>query len=641
MPTVASMRRLVAVLSSAAIALGVLVGVATPTNAADLGTVTFTGGASPSVNPSVVTGSVGDTFTIGVSGGGTVMNVVGAAVSDSSGACDPGCFGFTSGASPTFTISGAGSVVLEDSNALGMPSTTLTIVIGGGSSGPTDPALVYPTAYLNANGGYCPGARMQATKSSGPGEVRVVTSSDYIFLPPDCFRTGYTLGGWARSADATTSDFETGGLVPIGDESFTLYAVWVPTGSLITYDANVGADTVCVDAAGAEVPAGEGRVSTALNPTILATSAPCSPNNNELVLSGWATSGDGPVAYGLGAPASFPAGTRQHLYAVWQPTKAVTCVQGRATPLASISCTDFGYVHVGWTAVLEVRVTNNSMRSLALDVQPIAAPQGLNGTLERVDRPGDCNAAVQVPGRGSCVVHFAWTPADVSFLAQQDVPLTVCASAQSQCYRTPAGQGLRGSAYRTLPARPAQPVVPKTIVITGERGEVDGKPGVTIVGRSEGFEGGDRLTPVLIDPDKGVVFGSPLATVQFDGTFTWRLQTVKAVKVDFVSEDASVRSNRVNLPVGESIVITGERFGVAGVPTVGVDGTATGLAAGAKVKPWIRFPGQTEYVAGSARPVVGEDGTFFWQRKTDKKIYVVFTNEDASKVSNRVIIPAE
>ena len=72
-----------------------------------------------------------------------------------------------------------------------------------------------------------------------------------------------------------------------------------------------------------------------------------------------------------------------------------------------------------------------------------------------------------------------------------------------------------------------------------------------------------------------------------------------------------------------------------------MDGLTTGFAEGDKVKPWIKFPGQTSYSEGSARPVIDADGEFNWQRKTGKKIYVYFTNEAGDVKSARIIIPAK
>lgn len=50
------------------------------------------------------------------------------------------------------------------------------------------------------------------------------------------------------------------------------------------------------------------------------------------------------------------------------------------------------------------------------------------------------------------------------------------------------------------------------------------------------------------------------------------------------------------------------------------------------------FPGPGGYADGLARRTVAEDGTFTWQRRTGKKIYVLFITEDRSVQSDRIII---
>jgi len=98
---------------------------------------------------------------------------------------------------------------------------------------------------------------------------------------------------------------------------------------------------------------------------------------------------------------------------------------------------------------------------------------------------------------------------------------------------------------------------------------------------------------------------------------------------------------KVEVPPSErSIAITGQRTTVNGKPGICVSGGTTGFADGDTVVPYVRFPGQTEYTQGSARPLVGADGSFEWCRKTGKKTYVYFTSSDGSVTSNRVVIAA-
>ena len=94
-------------------------------------------------------------------------------------------------------------------------------------------------------------------------------------------------------------------------------------------------------------------------------------------------------------------------------------------------------------------------------------------------------------------------------------------------------------------------------------------------------------------------------------------------------------------PAQGSIVITGSRGVVKGSPGVIVTGTSTELGAGAILRPWVRFPGQTSYAKGTARVLVDASGAFTWQRRTGKVVYVYMQTEDASLRSNRVIIRQE
>ena len=271
------MRRFLAVFSSVALALGMLLGVTTPASAANVGTVTVGSGNPPSISQSTIAGAVGDTFTIDYTGGAG-LDVTGASVSYNGNSCSSdsgGCNNLNSG-QHILTIESAGSVFLTESTS---DPATLTIQISSGSSTARPLDEVYPTLFFNANGGSCVGAMKQIN-------VRGATPTAVAPAAIQCSRQGYTMGGCARSADATTSEFAAGSVVPIGVESFTLFAVWVPTGSLITYDANIGANDACIDAGGADLPAGEGRLSTDLNPTNLATTAPCSPDNDQLELAG-------------------------------------------------------------------------------------------------------------------------------------------------------------------------------------------------------------------------------------------------------------------------------------------------------------------------------------------------------------------
>jgi hypothetical protein len=78
---------------------------------------------------------------------------------------------------------------------------------------------------------------------------------------------------------------------------------------------------------------------------------------------------------------------------------------------------------------------------------------------------------------------------------------------------------------------------------------------------------------------------------------------------------------------------------VSGKPGITIDGITTGFTDGQRVTVWFRFPGETAYSRGSARPEI-TDNALTWSRKTGKKIWVYFTSEDGTVRSDTVVIPA-
>jgi hypothetical protein len=79
---------------------------------------------------------------------------------------------------------------------------------------------------------------------------------------------------------------------------------------------------------------------------------------------------------------------------------------------------------------------------------------------------------------------------------------------------------------------------------------------------------------------------------------------------------------------------------VGGRSTVVVSGTSVGLGSGAILRPWFRFPGQASYIRGETSILVSADGTFAWQRRTSKTMYVVVKSDESSVASNRIVVPA-
>lgn len=94
-------------------------------------------------------------------------------------------------------------------------------------------------------------------------------------------------------------------------------------------------------------------------------------------------------------------------------------------------------------------------------------------------------------------------------------------------------------------------------------------------------------------------------------------------------------------PVGPTptptIVITGSRGAGADVGRVFADGVTTHLV-GAQVQARVHLSGQKDYENGSVR-AVASNGTFRWQRKTNKIVYVYFRAVAQEEVrSNRIVI---
>lgn len=136
----------------------------------------------------------------------------------------------------TFTVLSSGTVTVWRSLNAGNPTeiSTLTISAGGSSSSPaTDLAGIYPTAYLNPSGGTCTGTIQLTTYA---GQNGTITLPDEIA----CTRPGYRLYQLTYTEDGHKRNgerwepFYPDETVPIGTDSFTLFAQWQPLGVEIT-----------------------------------------------------------------------------------------------------------------------------------------------------------------------------------------------------------------------------------------------------------------------------------------------------------------------------------------------------------------------------------------------------------------------
>ena len=90
-------------------------------------------------------------------------------------------------------------------------------------------------------------------------------------------------------------------------------------------------------------------------------------------------------------------------------------------------------------------------------------------------------------------------------------------------------------------------------------------------------------------------------------------------------------------PVKPSISISGSREVQDGRKFAVVQGSGTGLE-GVVVFPRIKLRGQMSYADGKARRVIAEGGSFDWQRRGGKKLYVYFMTEDQQTRSNGITI---
>ena len=138
------------------------------------------------------------------------------------------------------------------------------------------------------------------------------------------------------------------------------------------------------------------------------------------------------------------------------------------------------------------------------------------------------------------------------------------------------------------------------------------------------------------DPGAGTVTARPNTAV---ATPAWATTYSKPATFTTAPATSAASLITVTSTSSKSISITGSRTTVSGKPGIKIDGVVTGIDNGKTVVPYFRFPGETTFAEGTARPVIS-DGSFTWQRKTGKKFYAYVTSDDGVVKSNRVIIPA-
>ena len=173
--------------------------------------------------------------------------------------------------------------------------------------------------------------------------------------------------------------------------------------------------------------------------------------------------------------------------------------------------------------------------------------------------------------------------------------------------------------------------------------------GVTSANLGVALAGGGTISPTTVSTTGAagtttVAYTAPTAAGSAQVTFTGTGAQFATTITGAPAAKATARTEITvsgSVPTDKSILIVGERGTVSGKSGILVDGDTTGFDRGAKMKPWIRFPGESSYNVGSARPEVSAAGDFSWQRKTGKKVYVFFTSEDDAIKSNRIIIDAK
>lgn len=90
----------------------------------------------------------------------------------------------------------------------------------------------------------------------------------------------------------------------------------------------------------------------------------------------------------------------------------------------------------------------------------------------------------------------------------------------------------------------AAPKKKRCISITGERGEVAGKTGIIVNGRTRGLKKGATVKGYVRFPGQGYTLASTQPTVM-KRKFTWSRKTGKKAYVYFTTEDGMIQSNTI------------------------------------------------------------------------------------------------
>lgn len=146
--------------------------------------------------------------------------------------------------------------------------------------------------------------------------------------------------------------------------------------------------------------------------------------------------------------------------------------------------------------------------------------------------------AVVSPGGQSCLVSVPALTCTMTGLTN--------GTAYTVAVRALSGAGWGALSPSSNPFTPAP--VDTSILITGTRGDIRGRPGVIVTGTSTGLAGQQVAPWVKFPGQTSYTQGVVRPTVTAEGDFTWQRRTGKKIYVYFRGVDTDVRSQRIIMP---------------------------------------------------------------------------------------------